>query len=260
MSAWGRIGAFAMVLLGTYGTAYALGERLPGHSHSGTHSGHVHAAPSLAPPAFESNGYRLVTDGVVGDTATFHLESADGTTVTSFDVAHGALLHTIVIRPDLSGFQHIHPDIAADGRWQVVLDQPGRWHVVFESTPSGSSSSVVVAANFDDEQVVEPTPLPAPDDEVEVHGLRVTRTGLTFSVVNTDGSQSLDLEPYLGQPAHLVAIREGDLAYVHLHPQMDMVGGFMFGTDLPQAGTYRVFLQFGHAGEVLTVPFTVVQS
>ena len=151
-------------------------------------------------------------------------------------------------------------DIDTDGRWQVVLDQPGRWHVVFESTPSGSSSSVVVAANFDDEQVVEPTPLPAPDDEVEVHGLRVTRTGLTFSVVNTDGSQSLDLEPYLGQPAHLVAIRERDLAYVHLHPQMDMVGGFMFGTDLPQAGTYRLFLQFGHAGEVLTVPFTVVQS
>jgi len=259
MTAWGRIATFLMVLLGTYGTAYALGERLPGHSHSDSHTGHVHNAPSLVPPAYESNGYRLVTDSIVDDVATFHLTAPDGAAVTSFDLAHGALLHTIVIRPDLSGFQHVHPVIDDNGRWQVTLDQPGQWHVVFESTPTGSTAPVVVAANFDDEQVVEPQPLPAVDDEVEVDGLRVTRTGLDFSVENVDGSPALDLEPYLGQPAHLVAIREGDLAYVHLHPQMDMAGGFMFGTDLPQAGTYRVFLQFGHEGDVLTVPFTVVQ-
>jgi hypothetical protein len=38
-----------------------------------------------------------------------------------------------------------------------------------------------------------------------------------------------------------------------------MTGMMMFGTTMPQPGTYRLFLQFGHNGKVLTVPFTVVQ-
>jgi hypothetical protein len=33
----------------------------------------------------------------------------------------------------------------------------------------------------------------------------------------------------------------------------------MFGSALPEAGTYRLFLQFGHDGDVVTVPFTVTQ-
>jgi hypothetical protein len=216
------------------------------------------------PPGFESGGYRLITDGIAGAgglprTATFHLEMSDGMPVTEFTEVHGALLHVVVVRPDVSGFQHIHPEIAADGSWQVPFDQPGKWHVVFESSPKGASSSVVVSANVDDEVAVDAVTLPEPDDDVTINGLRVVRNGLTFAVTAADGSIAVGLEPYLGQAAHLVALRQGDLAYVHLHPQMDMVGGFMFGTVLPQPGTYRLFLQFGHNGEVLTVPFTVVQ-
>jgi hypothetical protein len=121
----------------------------------------------------------------------------------------------------------------------------------------------VVSANADDEVAVEPVPLPAADDDVVVNGLRIIRDGVNFNIVNEDGSPVEGLEPYLGQAAHLVAIRQGDLAYVHLHPTMDMVGMFMFGaatgSGLPQPGTYRMFLQFGYRGDVMTVPFTVVQ-
>ena len=91
-------------------------------------------------------------------------------------------------------------------------------------------------------------------------GLHIVRTGLNFSVTAEDGSKAQGLEPYLGMPAHLIAVRTGDLAYVHLHPGMDMQGMFMFGTKLPQPGTYRLFLQFGLNGEVVTVPFTAVQA
>ena len=31
-----RLGAFALLLAGTFGTAYAVGEMLPGHSHTDT--------------------------------------------------------------------------------------------------------------------------------------------------------------------------------------------------------------------------------
>jgi hypothetical protein len=248
MSVWGRLGSFLLVLLGTFGTAYAVGEKLPGHTHS-----HGPARLALASPT--DGAYRLVTDDL--GTATFHLEH-HGMPVTSFDLVHGALLHTIIVRPDLTGFRHVHPDIAADGRWKVTLDQPGPWHIVFESTPKGSASAVIVATDIEGPTVAS-APLPLPNDVVVTHGLRIVRSELTFSVTGSDGSPALGLEPYLGQPAHLVALRSGDLAYVHLHPMMNMVGAFMFGTKLPQPGTYRLFLQFGLDGEVITVPFTVVQ-
>lgn len=268
MGVRGRLTAFLIVLLGTFGTAYSLGEKLPGHSHADGHS-HSHGPASVVPPGFEFGNYQLVTDSVTGGdgtprTLTFHLQMKDGMRITEFQMVHEALLHTIVVRPDLSGFQHLHPDIADDGSWQVTLDEPGQWHLVFDSTPAGENAPVVVSANADDEVQVEAVPLPAPDDDVVVEGLRIIRDGVNFNIINADGTPAQGLEPYLGQAAHLVAIRQGDLAYVHLHPTMEMVGMFMFGpatgSGLPEPGTYRMFLQFGYRGDVLTVPFTVVQS
>jgi hypothetical protein len=255
MSLWGRLGSFLLVLLGTFGTAYAVGEKMPGHTHT-------HGPARLALASSTDGAYALVVDDLGGadkgpGTATFHLEH-HGMPVTGFSLVHGALLHTIISRPDLTGFQHVHPDIAADGRWKVTFDQPGPWHVVFESTPKGSSNAVIVATDVKG-SVVADTPLPAPNDVVTIKDLRIVRSGVTFSVARIDGAPVSGLEPYLGQPAHLVALRSSDLAYVHLHPMMNMVSAFMFGTKLPQPGTYRLFLQFGYQGEVLTVPFTVVQ-
>jgi hypothetical protein len=117
---------------------------------------------------------------------------------------------------------------------------------------------VIVSANLDDEKKVPTVALPGPKDDVSIDGLRILRSGLSFAITQADGTPAQGLEPYLGQPAHLIAIRQGDLAYAHLHPQL-MTGMMMFGTTMPQPGTYRLFLQFGHNGKVLTVPFTVVQ-
>src|SRR5690606_34490434 len=36
--------------------------------------------------------------------------------------------------------------------------------------------------------------------------------------VERDGEPVTDLEPYLGAYGHLVALRTGDLAYLHVHP------------------------------------------
>ena len=254
-----RLGAFALVLLGTFGTAYAVGEKLPGHTHGAvgrTHNGMNMGSP--VPPGFENGGYQLVTDGISAGVATFHLNNADGTPVTDFTEAHGAILHTVVIRPDLSDFNHVHPTVDADGSWSVDLPAPGPWHIVFDSTPASASGPIVVAANLDDEVPVATVALPPPDDTVEVDGLIVARTGFNFTYTAADGGAATGLEPYLGQPSHLVAIRQGDLAYTHLHPSDGMSGMFMFGTGITEPGTYRLFLQFGHNGQVLTVPFTVV--
>jgi hypothetical protein len=254
-----RLAAFLLVLLGTFGTAYAVGEKLPGHSHGHTHTHNT----TLVPPGFSSGKYQLITGQLTiaadgSRTVHFRLETLAGKPVTTFDLVHGALLHLAVVRPDLSGFQHLHPTIEKDGSWEVSLKEPGQWHLVFEGTPSGSANPVIVSANLDDEKKVPTVALPAPKDDVTIDGLRVLRSGISFAITQADGTPAQGLEPYLGQPAHLIAIRQGDLAYAHLHPQL-MNGMMMFGTTLPQSGTYRLFLQFGHDGKVLTVPFTVIQ-
>lgn len=256
-----RLGAFALLLVGTFATAYAVGEKLPGHSHSGAGHTHSHSGMNMGtpvPPGFENGGYQLVTEGVADGVATFHLNDAKGRPVSDFTEAHGAILHTIIIRPDLSDFNHVHPTIDANGSWSVKMPGSGPWHVVFDSTPTGASGPIVVAANIDDEAPVATVALPPPNDTVEIDGLIVTRVGFNFMFENADGSEVKGLEPYLGQASHLVAIRQGDLAYTHLHPSGDMSGMFMFDSGITEPGTYRLFLQFGRNGKVLTVPFTVV--
>jgi len=255
-----RLGAFALLIAGSFGTAYAVGEKLPGHTHAGGHT-HSHSGMNMGTPVpagYENGGYQLVTEGIDTGVATFHLKGADGKPVTDFAEAHGALLHTIIVRPDLSDFNHVHPTIGTDGSWSVEMPAPGPWHVVFDSVPASSSGPIVVSANLDDETPVAMVALPPPNDTVEVDGLIVARTGFNFTYASADGGAATGLEPYLGQPSHLVAIRQGDLAYTHLHPSDGMSGMFMFGGGITEPGTYRLFLQFGHNGKVLTVPFTVV--
>jgi hypothetical protein len=64
-------------------------------------------------------------------------------------------------------------------------------------------------------------------------------------------------EPYLGARGHLVALRQGDLAYLHVHPLDEAAAGAItFATDFPTAGKYRLFLQFKHRGQVHTAAFT----
>ncbi len=239
-----RLVSFALVLAGTFGTAYAIGERLPGHHHGSSARNHSHAGAAAL--------YQLVTDSIGDDSATFHLRDSDGETVTDFASAHGAQLHAVLIRPDLSGFQHVHPAIERDGSWTVAIDEPGPWHLIFEST------LITVATDLDDGTVVEPVALPSPDDTVEIDGLVVSRNGFRFAVTNADGSAATNLEPYLEQVAHLVAIRQGDLAFAHLHPLDTPPATFDFGAGISEAASYRLFLQFGHAGAVVTVAFTVV--
>ena len=74
---------------------------------------------------------------------------------------------------------------------------------------------------------------------------------LRFTITK-DGAP-VHTEPYLGAGGHLVALREGDLAFLHVHPMDDSV---RFAATFPTEGRYRLFLQFQHEGRVQTVAFT----
>jgi hypothetical protein len=73
-----------------------------------------------------------------------------------------------------------------------------------------------------------------------------------------------DLQSYLAAYGHLVALRQGDLAYLHVHPDGEPGDGrteagpdIVFHPPAPSAGSYRLFLDFKHGGVVRTAAFTV---
>jgi hypothetical protein len=237
----------------------------------------AHGAPGHAAGptglASATGGYRMVPEQTRVEAGrrgrfAFRILDHDGRPVTSFVREHEREMHLIVVRRDLSGFQHLHPTMGTDGTWttELLLPSAGVWRAFADfATAKGSATlgvDLLVAGQFD------PVDLPAPATAATAGGYQVTiqTTGLaggqagslTFRVAR-DGAPVTDLEPYLGARGHLVALREGDLAFLHVHPTDAATEGASigFGAELPSAGRYRLYLQFQHDGQVHTAAFTV---
>ncbi|MDN4174480.1 hypothetical protein QWY28_16085 [Nocardioides sp. SOB77] len=192
----------------------------------------------------------------------FTVEGEDGP-VTAYDVAHEKQLHLIVVRRDLTGFQHVHPTMDADGTWRVDVDlEPGPWRVFADFKPTDGEAHVLGADLFVPGDF-QPEPLGEQELSASVDGYDVNLGGgfvageesTLTATVSRDG-EVVDLEPYLGATGHLVALRAGDLGYLHVHPEED-TDRAEFHTSFPSVGTYRLFLDFQHDGVVRTAAFTV---
>ncbi|MBU2110439.1 MAG: hypothetical protein KKE65_02155, partial [Actinobacteria bacterium] len=227
------------------------------------------------------NGYTLALSNdtsVAGDDRplTFTITGPDGSPVTDYDVEHEKKLHLIAIRRDFSGFQHVHPSLDDDGVWTTDLDlTPGTWRIFADFKASGADAltlgtDLAVTGDF---EPVEPA---AENRTATVGDYKVTLDGdlsagagagadakLTLSVTK-NGEPVTDLQPYLGAYGHLVALRGGDLAYLHVHPDGTPGDGstqpgpdVVFYAAVPSAGTYHLYLDFQHDGVVRTASFTV---
>jgi len=207
---------------------------------------------------------------------SFTIEGPDGEPVTRFDVEHDKRLHLIAVRRDFSGFQHVHPEMAEDGSWSTTLDlTPGEWRLFADFTAAGGEAltlgnDLAVSGEFRPEA-------PATGDTLTstVDGYTVTLDGdltageeakLTLTVTR-DGEPVTDLQPYLGAYGHLVALRAGDLAYLHVHPDGAPNDGktepgpdVVFYAEVPSPDRYHLYLDFKHEGVVRTASFTVTGS
>jgi hypothetical protein len=179
------------------------------------------------------------------------------------------------VRRDFTGYQHVHPTLATDGTWSAELDlEPGTWRVFADFKATGAEALTLGA----DLAVPGTAALAEPVSEtrtVHIDGYEVAVTGdlvagedakLTLSV-SKDGRPVTDLEPYLGAYGHLVALREGDLAYLHVHPEGEPGDGrtqsgpdVVFYAAVPSAGAYRLYLDFQHEGVVRSAPLAVTAT
>jgi hypothetical protein len=246
------------------------GHETGGHDAAGQASG-TEAAHLPAGLQVTEDGYRLVPVSATLATGTphpfrFRVLGPDGAPLTRYTASHDKELHLIVVRRDLAGFRHVHPAMAADGTWSVPLavDAPGAYRVFADFQPAGRADGLTLGVDVPAPGDYRPRPLPAPARSTTVDGNTVTLTGeltpgtsspVTLSV-SRGGRPVTDLQPYLGAYGHLVALREGDLAYLHVHPSDGPA--ITFNAEVPSAGTYRLYLDFRHGGKVRTAEFTAV--
>jgi hypothetical protein len=233
------------------------------HTHS-TGGGSGAAAGGLE---ISAGGFTLApeatafTAGRPADLA-FRIMSSGQRPVTDFAIVHDKPLHLIVVRRDLTGYQHLHPTMAPDGRWSVplTLGEPGVWRAYADFTASGTAVTLgmdlVVRGDY------APRALPPAATTATVDGFTVSYQGtpgttavqpLLFTV-----APAAKLERYLGAYGHLVVLREGDLGYVHVHPEPELAGGAVkFWLAVPSPGRYRMYFDFQVGGKVHTAQFTM---
>ena len=193
---------------------------------------------------------------------SFAIVDSRGEPVRDFEVEHERRMHLILVRRDLTGFQHLHPELGDDGRWtaDVRLGEAGSYRLFADFARGGESHTLAADLRVDGVANLRPLPEPMPvattDSGYEVRlesgaAHAGEEADLRFTI--TRDGQEVDVEPYLGANGHLVALRDGDLAFLHVHPHGDDVA---FAATFPTTGSYRLFLQFKHEGRVHTAAFT----
>ena len=164
-------------------------------------------------------------------TLAFRIVDCDGRTVRDFDVEHTKRMHLIVVRRDMTGFQHLHPtqrrrrhvvgrrprcpDAGALPRVRRLLDRrASRTRSADDLVVDGAvrSQAAARAGRRRRRRRLRREPQRRARGSAGAESqLRFTRHARRHA-----GRAS---QPYLGAKGHLVALREGDLAYLHVHPR-----------------------------------------
>jgi hypothetical protein len=276
MNARKKLVAFALALAAIFGIATfagaTVGPERGGDRASNGQEGHAMSAEVNAPDPVRGlgvaeDGVKLALDSSQLERGRpselrFRILGEDGAPVRDFDVEHEKRMHAIVVRRDGSGFQHVHPELGDDGAWTVPVTLPdsGSYRVFADFSHDGEAQTLGADLTVDGEADYRPLPPPADtadagDDyrvRLDRHSVRAGSEAELGFTVTRDGD-AVTPEPYLGARGHLVALREGDLAFLHVHPDEDSLA---FMAEFPSDGRYGLYLQFKHRGRVHTAAFT----
>lgn len=229
--------------------------------------------------ATTDQGYAIAPSGdsVAAAGFAFRILGPDGKPVTAFEPEQTKLMHFYLIRSDLSGFQHVHPTMAADGTWTAPTEAagPGTYRVYTQFIAKGADGKavpLVLSKQVTSAGSAPDVPVPPASASTTVDGYTVTvdssqlMAGMAMPLklsIAKDGKPVTNLEPYLETYAHLSGFHAGDLAMAHLHPQGGVAttptGGpdLTFEATLPKPGQWRMYLQFQTGGVLHTAAVTL---
>jgi hypothetical protein len=231
--------------------------------------------------SIEQSGYRL--DPIHAPTQigyegqlSFQLLGPDGKPVTEYAASHERDLHLIIVRADGAEFSHVHPNLdSSNGTWSLpwTWKKAGTYRVFIDVLPAGSGEdhaltltrTVHVAGDFEPQTQEESATDTVDGFEAVVSGSLVVGEGSPLTIsISRNGEAVTSLEPYLGAYGHLVALREGDLGYLHIHPggqepQPGETSGpeVSFTAHAPTPGKYLLYLDFQIDGKVHSAHFVL---
>lgn len=202
------------------------------------------------------------------ETKTKHLISDSDLTV-----AHEKKLHFIIYDPSLSQFQHVHPTYTSskDSTWEVEVNfqvNGNYWAwAQGELSSDGSEFSAptrlsvtggapeLAQPNLSDVRTGEDRNSIITLSKTPLMAGKISMIGLTFS--HKDGTAP-QLSPYLGAVAHIVATPTDGDSLIHVHPVPGSTPTTaMLHVSFPDAGFYRLWIQFNDGGELHVVPLSV---
>ncbi|MDX6546991.1 MAG: hypothetical protein QOG33_541 [Gaiellales bacterium] len=200
-------------------------------------------------------------------------------------------IHLIIVPDDLSSIVHLHPPVSSTGQvsQRVVLPNPGPYRVLVDIYPAHQGPGYVnyqLTKTIHVAGAYHPKPLPpfAPDVTVDgyrfaMHGLptlHVAQAALVKVTVTDPSGRPATFTSWFGALAHAIFFHKGNLAYFHTHvcaPGLagcTSIGGVApvtgsstkpgllnVGVLVPEAGTWKLFLQCQVNGHILTAPYTL---
>ncbi|WP_029150887.1 hypothetical protein [Microbacterium indicum] len=292
MNAAGRLGLYGVGVVAAFGAAYGIAAAVvpdgavtswtaaaSSTDHSAMAMGDDETVPgvSVADGGYVLSPIEAPSEAEEQGELRFRILDADGDPLTSYETSHEKDLHLIAVRTDGTQFQHVHPTLdEATGTWSAPWEweEAGTYRVYADFVPGSADAAdaVTLTRTVDVAGDLTPSPSTAESTVSEVDGYTVTLDGdltagqsseLTLSVAR-DGEPVTTLEPYLGAFGHLVVLRDGDLAYLHVHAEGDEPEGgdtagpdIRFAAEAPTAGRYLLYLDFQVDGQVRTAQFVV---
>ena len=274
--------------LGALAAVVALAAAGCGSSSSGSPSVSVGAAKFYTLGSFQPSGPVQPGKPV---TISFKVIQPSGQPLVHYRTGPGPHVgvHLIIVRKDLSAnIIHRHPPIGPGGevRQTVVFPTAGPYHMVVDIYPAHQGPGYVnfqLTHSISVAGAYHPQKIPPFSSKVNVgavhfvlHGpepkLRVAQAAV-LEVTVTNHGRPVHFVPWYGALAHAIFFHKGDLAYFHTHICSPHAAGctsivgptvttgtpglLRVGVLLPEAGTWRLFLQCLVNRRVVTGPFTL---
>jgi hypothetical protein len=232
----------------------------------------VLAHPTDERVSIEKDSQATVTAGKI----EFTFEMVDDlkkVPVTDVDLNIGSekILHAFFFDPALKEFRHEHP-IFKDSKWTVSTDlmvNGNYWFWVqgqlkVDGADFSSKERLNVLGGASENAVEEIGDVRTAVDGVSratlgsaiIKAKQMVMLPITFS--RTKGNGTPKITPYLGEPAHLVVVSDDGDSLIHAHPMGGMSPNDMMAhLNFPEAGNYRIWLQFIDDGVLRVLPLAV---
>lgn len=196
-----------------------------------------------------------------------------GKPVDKFETNHEKLMHLIIVRDDLTEFNHVHPVYKGNGEFEVEAEfaTGGSYKLFADFIPTGGAqftetSRVTVAGEQRAERpLTKDASLTKIEKDIEaslsISSLKAgAEAALTFTFQDAKTMKPItDLQPYLGAIGHVVILNKDLNRYLHVHPVDDNVSGPTAGflTTFPEPGLYKIWGQFQRKDETFIINYTV---